>query len=1360
MGNSENHELELLYHLPIGVIIIDARTLTIEMANHYVSKAMGLPVEEIIGRQCSGFLCPKGQSFCPAYHLGQILDNWEHVLLRADGTLLHVLKTVRLVKLGGKEKLLVSLVDITHRKQLEERIGSSEKKYQSLFEKAREGIIIIIDQVELVNPAAEEILERSKYTLTREPFADIFHPEDRPVVSELLRGLKEERDISDQFDARIITPDGRVKWIRISSGTVDWEGERAVMLLFNDVTERKMTLNALKESEERFRRLAENAPDVIYRRELRPEPRCTYVSPAVFDITGYTPEDFYSSPELVSRIIHPDDRDMWEQRLQDMSMSKKALELRWIRKDGSICWVEQRVIPILDENGEVVAIEGIARDITERKLAEERLRHSEGKFRALFEKAGQGIVILRDGIIEFANPSLEHISERSIAEIISQPFTRFIHPEDRDMVLENYLKRTKGEYVPSGYDFRILTPDGRAKWVNIKAQVVDWGGYRADLVFITDITDQKISELKLQESERRYRELFEEAIEGIFQSTPDGRFITVSPSYAHMLGYESPEELIDTITDIETQIYVYPEERKRFKSLLEEHGMVEGFEMQEYRKDGSIIWVSVTAKAVKDMDGKILYYAGYVVDITRQRQAEEELRKLAQAVRHSPASIVITDRNGTIEYVNPKFTEVTGYTYEEVIGQNPRVLKSEDQPKEFYKELWDTILSGKEWRGEFKNRKKNGEIYWEQASISPIKNEKGEITHFVAVKEDITQRKLMENELKHMEELIKESQSVGNVGSWELDLVTNTLLWSEEVYRIFGANPQDFKPSYEAFLEIVHPDDRLLVHNAYISSIENKEDHYEVEHRIVRRDNGEIRYVLEKCRHVKDSSGKVIRSIGMVQDITQRKELEMELLEANEKLAANAVGLRDLAEQARQASMAKSVFLASMSHEIRTPLSAIIGFAQILEMDPSLNEKQRDQVRAIIKSGNHLLELINDILDISRIEAGKLELKPEAFSLRRLLDEIKVTFISRAEAKGLKFILDPGEGLPGSILADKGKLRQIITNLLGNAIKFTQNGWVALRVRSEKVPSGQEELVRLIFEVEDTGPGISSSEKDKIFDVFSQGETGARIGGTGLGLAISSRLAKLMGGELTVESEVGKGSIFRFDITCKVEKFSEIDEQEWDQGRKVIGIEPTTGPYRILVADDVQSNREILVELLQGVGFQVREAENGEEAIRIFEEWSPHAIFMDMRMPVMDGFEATRRIKATDKGKDTHVIAITASAFKDSQERVLGTGVSAFISKPFHVKDIFEALRRCLGIRYVYEDEPSQATKISGLTKESLAHLPKELLKAMREAVEDGDILKLEGLISQVQELDKDVALGLKALAQRYDYSNLLRLLS
>lgn len=476
---------------------------------------------------------------------------------------------------------------------------------------------------------------------------------------------------------------------------------------------------------------------------------------------------------------------------------------------------------------------------------------------------------------------------------------------------------------------------------------------------------------------------------------------------------------------------------------------------------------------------------------------------------------------------------------------------------------------------------------------------------------------------------------------------------------------------------------------------------------------------------------------------------------AESMLRANARA-KKAQERAEESNKAKSVFLSNMSHELRTPLNAILGFSDYLRNDADSTKKQREILDIINRSGDHLLNLVNDVLDMAKIEAGGAVIVCNAFDLGDMVRDVTDLMHLRAEEKGLSLTLEQSSDFPRFIRSDAPKLRQILINLTGNAIKFTRQGSVTLRLNARSA----EGRLLLKIEVEDSGIGIAKEDLRRIFEPFVQVGNPAAQKGTGLGLAITREFVEVMGGWITVESAPGKGSMFRVEVPVEPARGMDADASK-TVSKRLVGLAPGQQEYRILVVDDQQENWLLLQRLLEDVGLQVRVAKNGVECIDVFSAWRPHFIWMDVRMPVMDGLEAARRIRKMDGGREVKIVALTASVFEEERNNIMVAGMDDFVRKPYRTEEVFECLTRHLGVLFKYEEAVADSGKDTNtiLRYEALATLPGELRQELNDALISLDASRVAAIVHRIAELNPALGSVLMQHTNRLAYTAILHAL-
>ena len=870
----------------------------------------------------------------------------------------------------------------------------------------------------------------------------------------------------------------------------------------------------------------------------------------------------------------------------------------------------------------------------------------------------------------------------------------------------------------------------------------------------------KQREQALRETEERFRLAFANANTGMCLVDLHGRFLQVNEKMSAIFGYSRQELLVMNVNDL-----TLPDDQTLSPAFIQ--GALKGiqdnaiFEKRYRHRDGQIIHGQVASSLVRDADGQPLYFISQVEDITErvavEKRIQETMRLLKVATRAADIGIWSWEMaSGRLDwderlcawYEVPEDTRQSGLFYEfwkqclhpEDRERAEAVLSAAIRDNAPYEDVFRILLPG-------------GRVRYIQTSAIIEANPEGQPVRVVGVNRDITALREQEAALRDSEQKYRIiTESIQDV-VWVLDMETLHFPYiSPSIETMCGYTPMEYvqKP-IGAFLTAEESSQLRAVLNQRAASLLSGQiepghsyvdevGHPHKDGRMIATEVIMTFWLNEKTGHVE------VR--GVSRDISERKRAQKELLIAK--------------QQAEEANRAKSAFLANMSHEIRTPMNAILGFSQVLVRDANLTAAQRKSLDTIQRSGEHLLALINDILDMAKIEFGRMSLRMAHFDLTGLLGETEAIFAERARNRGLTLTVEAIE-LPGWVEGDALRLRQILINLVGNAVKFTMFGEVTLRVEATEPDTIQ-------FSVIDTGPGIAPDELERLFEPFTQTVTGRNAQqGTGLGLALSKQFVQLMGGELTAVSLPGKGSCFTFTLQLRA---VDATEPASDVDRTIVGlVEPGQPVCRVLIVDDLANNRTPLLALLDALNpqppvLEFREAVDGREALVIWEAWQPHIIFMDMRMPVMSGEEATRQIKmrmATrpDAVKSV-VVALTASAFEESRESYLACGCDEFVYKPFRTDDLFAIFERRIGLRFVKAAEPSPEKKLLHLATVStrLADCPEGWRAALKDAVELGDFEQISKLLEQIQGIDAALDDTLTHWAFNYDLEAFSRALA
>jgi PAS domain S-box-containing protein len=1082
-----------------------------------------------------------------------------------------------------------------------------------------------------------------------------------------------------------------------------------VVVMARDITERKQAEEALRESEERYRRIIETANEGVW--FIDADNITTFVNQNMADMLGYT------EAEMRGKSLFEFMDQQWQKpAAHHVERCRQGLaeqhDFKFQRQDGTALWVIINTCPLFEKSGQYTGAFGMVTDITERKQMEEALRRSEERFELAMRGANDGVW---DWNIEtheiYLSPRWKQIlgfAEYEFNSHKAEDALNRLHPDDRPRTMaaiNTYLDKKTPAYE---HHFRLQHKDGHYVWILARGTAV-WNEQGKAVRFVgthRDLTAQKQTEEELRQQQEFLRLVIDTVPQFIFWKDIKNIYLGCNRKFAQAAGVSAPEEIVGKTdfelpwTPEETALY-RAVDRRVMDSDTPEYHTIETIRFAEAQQ----IWVESNKIPLHDTTGKVIGILGSFEDITERKQAQEKLRqseaRLAEAQRIAHLGHWKWDRmTGILEWSEEVFkhygvpyvstNQVSVETFIEAIHPEDRGDVEQQLEQAFYQ--------NQPFKAEFRIVQPNGTVRYNQSFGEAIYDKEAKRSHIFGTSQDITERKQVELNLQQSKAALEQANLELNRFKTTLDLTLDCVFMTDaQTFKFIYANqgatkllgytqqellqmrPQDVDVEFST--ERDGPLIEALLSNSILS---------ETLESVYRHKQGTLIpvEVFIQCIRLTD---KLIHFVAIARNITERKQAQAKLQQA-----LNAAEI---------ANHAKSAFLANMSHELRTPLNAILGYTQFFHRDKTLSAEQQEGINIIHRNGEYLLTLINDILDISKIEAGKLELDLTEFSLDDFLNGIIDLFRMRAENQKIEFKYEQLSRLPRAIHADEKRLRQILINLLSNAVKFTKQGSVTLKVSvigdnelimgnrdletapgdtiGNSLPITNEPLpmTKIRFQVEDTGIGIAPSELEKIFLPFEQvGDSNYKAAGTGLGLSITKKLVEMMGGKLHVESVLGQGCTFCVELNLQV---SEAALPVQTQEALIIGFEGP--PRKILVVDDNAENRLVLINLLISLGFEVKEADSGQESLEKAREWRPDLILMDLMMPGIDGFEATRRIKQIQALQNVVIIAISASVFKQYQQKSSEAGCDDFIHKPISTKVLTELLQVHLNLTWIYE---------------------------------------------------------------------------
>ncbi len=1085
----------------------------------------------------------------------------------------------------------------------------------------------------------------------------------------------------------------------------------------------------------------------------------------------------------------------------------------------------------------------------------EALRQSEARINAFFASAPVGMCVVdsqlrfvkvNETLAEIDGFSVEEHAGKTLREVVPN-LAPEIEPIYQQVLAtgQPILNREVSGEVPS-------MPGVKRYWIFSYFPIISAENctYGVGAV-VVEISDRKQLELALEASKAKLNDILNNAIAAItsMRVFADGRWEIehIAAGCEAISGYSAKELKADKDLWVRR---ILPKDWQAVSADIFANifaGRTGTYEYRLYHKDGSLRWISQTNSSRWDEVQNCWFVTAISLDITAGFLAEEALRKselnLRQAQKLADIGSWEFDCATRKTTWSEELYRIHGLDPSQPALEYPARLKfiHPDDWLIYQTQIAEPARAGKAFEGDVRIIRPSGEIRYMICKGEPVFNERGELVRLIGTAIDFTARKQVEIALRESVERERTLFQVTQRMRQTLDMETIFRTVTQELRVTLGCSRvsvyrfnSDWSGSFIAesvapgWVPLVGDGIQPVWEDTYLQ--ETGGGRYRQQETFAVNDIYQAgltdchielleQFQAKACCVVAVAAGEQLwgllsahqnngprewksEEIQLLAQVGIQLGVAIQQAELFTQIQNKSLQLQQAAVAAVAANRAKSAFLANMSHELRTPLNAILGFAQLMSQSPEISPENRENIAIINRSGHHLLTLINDVLDMAKIEAGRTTINDQTFNLHRLLEDLERMFSLKARQKGLRLSVSRGAGVPEWVRSDDIKLRQVLVNLMGNAIKFTETGSVLVAVRVRETVSLEESFqlpadsgqLTLHFEVEDTGYGIPENEVEIIFEPFLQTITGKQSQeGTGLGLPISRKFVQLMGGEITVSSQVGRGSTFKFDIQIRAGDSYNLETVN-QPTRRIIALEPNQPRYRILIADDERDNRQLLIKLLSPLGFEIKEASHGLEALQLWSSWQPHVIFMDVRMPGMTGIEATQQIKARQEerwaleagkaekshrreGEDssglslapapndqwperTAIVAVTASSFASERTAILAAGCDDFIAKPFRDSEIFESLIKHLGVRYVYEEiageNRSLENEMMALNPAELAALPPDLVEGLERATVRAYWDEIYSAIDEIGLVNARLAEELKHFVGEFDYGRIL----